>query len=49
VARATLLRGVLTLRLAFPGEAGPVGGSVRVERLARAATRFRAGPASRSS
>lgn len=46
VARVTLRRGVITLRLSFPNETGPVTGSVRVARLAGAATRFRARPGS---
>jgi thermitase len=44
IARVTLRRGVLTVRLSFPNETGPVTGSVRVARLAGAATRFRARP-----
>ena len=44
VARATLRRRVLTVRLTVPGETGAVSGSVGVARLAGAATRFRAQP-----
>ncbi|HEY6595381.1 MAG TPA: S8 family serine peptidase, partial [Asanoa sp.] len=44
IARASLRRGVLSLRLSFPNETGPVTGTVRVAKLARAAVRYRARP-----
>ena len=44
IARASLRRGVLSLRLSFPNEIGPVTGTVRVPKLARAAVRYRARP-----
>jgi subtilisin family serine protease len=44
VVSAKLRRGVLIVRLSFPGETGPVSGSVRVARPASAAARFRARP-----